>query len=535
MAKPLTYQIADWAYSLKYDDIPSEVKSLCRHQTASVLAACFGADHLPATEKYRRILSNVCGGKTKAAPFFDSANPAAACGITAALSAALDFDDYLFMGHTGHSAVSVPLVLGTHLRSGIQEAMIAQVVANELGGRLGASVVLGPHNGQLWTFIHAGAASLATSRLLGLGPKRAANALALAFAAPPFPSFSSLMGPDSKLSLISEPTMAGVRAAFLAKEGITGPIEILDEDKGFFGGFCFAPARFFLEGFGQSWVTQSIAIKPYPGCAYVDSVVDSMLDIMEEFKIERGRKLMPKDVSDIHIEATLLTTQMETLGRAYGHAGELPPTFNLNFRVPQTVAITIIAGCLTSAEFALEFLASNKKAILQLTSRIRLFHNWKMTLAVVRALSDGLEPFSILSHLSLREIYNALKEAKRKQSHELPFTLSDLPAIFKVVKLEDIRNLRDKMNRSGMMAEVDFGRLKMPFAAKITLKTTDGKRYEADREFPDGTPGGKSRELVASEKFLQEASIHMGKERAKNALSGIQKGQAPADILATLK
>lgn len=535
MEKPLIRKIADWACSINYEDIPEDVRSLSRHQTASVLAACFGADTMPATQVYRKTLAAVCQGKYRAAPFFDRASPAAACGITAALSAALDFDDYLFLGHTSHSAVSVPLILGAAHNSDAKETMVAQVVANELGGRLGASVVLGPHNGQLWTFIHAGEAALATSRIMGLDPERTANALALALAAPPYPAFSSLMGPDSKLNLIAEPTMSGVRASLLAKEGVTGPLEILDEQKGFFAGFSFAPAKFFLDGFGKSWVTHSIAIKPYPGCAYVDSMVDSLLDILNEFKKERGRNLSPDEVTGIQVNASLLTTQMEALGKEYEKAGEIPPSFNINFRIPFTAALSIIAGRLTSAQFAPAFLASNKDKILQLASKVSLSHDWDMTLEILRGLARGLEPFSILNHLSLKEIRKAIKEARQKKSHEISLGASDIFALLRVIKFEDLKNLRNKMTLTGTMAQVDFNKLQMPFAANVTLKTTDGKSYESGREFPDGAPGGKSREDVTREKFLQEASPRLGPELAQDAMQVIFSDANPTKIMDALK
>jgi len=534
MKETLVFKIADWASTIGYDDIPSDVIDLCRHQTASVLAACFGADRLPATKRYRKAVSAPCRGLAKAAPFLDKADPATACGITAGLSVALDFDDYLFLGHTGHSAVSVPLVLGAHLDSDRRETTTAQVIANEVGGRLGASVVLGPHNGQLWTFIHAATSALAASRLLGLDSERTANALALALAAPPYPSFCSLMGSDSKMTVVAEPTAAGIRAAHLAKEGMTGPLRILDEDRGFYAGFSFTPARFFLDGLGRSWVTQSIAIKPYPGCAYVDSTVDSLLDILEEFRTERGREIVPGDVREVCVEASILTTQMEALGKEYEPAGGLPSTFNINFRIPHTAAITIIAGRLTSAEFAPEFLESNAEAILKLASKVELSHSWDMTLEVVRALFEGLEPFSILANLPMSGVRRALKRSRSQMSLGLPFTLSDIPRLLSAVKLKNVVKIPAAARSRGTMADVDFTKLRLPFAARVTLRTTDGKSYESERKFPDGAPGGRHHPEVAVNKFKQEVSAHTDEEGVERLLSAIMEGGRPTDIMQAL-
>ena len=56
----------------------------------------------------------------------------------------LDFDDYLFAGHTGHSAVLASLAYAE--REGLpgRDLLCAATLANEVGGRLGAAFLLGP-------------------------------------------------------------------------------------------------------------------------------------------------------------------------------------------------------------------------------------------------------------------------------------------------------------------------------------------------------------------------------------------------------
>jgi hypothetical protein len=50
------------------------------------------------------------------------------------------WDDYLFTGHTGHSAAPAAAVFAADPES----ALLAQVAANEVAGRLGAALFLGP-------------------------------------------------------------------------------------------------------------------------------------------------------------------------------------------------------------------------------------------------------------------------------------------------------------------------------------------------------------------------------------------------------
>src|SRR6266566_4810844 len=78
-----------------------------------------------------------------------------------ALSMALDFDDYVSFGHTGHSGVLVPLLLAADTGASGPDQLLGQVVANEVEARLGGACLIGPQNGQLWSFIHAAGGAVA--------------------------------------------------------------------------------------------------------------------------------------------------------------------------------------------------------------------------------------------------------------------------------------------------------------------------------------------------------------------------------------
>src|SRR5205085_3169309 len=180
-----------------------------------------------------------------------------------ALSIALDFDDYMSFAHTGHTAVLVPLLLSAETRAPADDQLVAQVVANEVEARLGGACLLGPLNGQLWSFVHAAGAALAAGRLLGLDETRLAHALAVSLYQAPRPTIPGFMAPDSKLLTAAEPARVGLRAARLAAAGVTGPLDVLDHPDGFLGAFADAPLRGMLRGLGEGWATLTLCIKPY--------------------------------------------------------------------------------------------------------------------------------------------------------------------------------------------------------------------------------------------------------------------------------
>ncbi len=172
----------------------------------------------------------------------------------AALSMALDFDDYVCFGHTGHSGVLVSLLLAASTSSPAAEQLVAQTIANEVEARLGGACLVGPLNGQLWSFIHVAGAALAAGRLLGLDASRMAHALAIALYQAPRATVPGFMAPDSKLLTAAEPTAAGVRAARLAAAGVTGPLDTLEHAEGFLTAFADAPLPGMLGGLGEGWL-----------------------------------------------------------------------------------------------------------------------------------------------------------------------------------------------------------------------------------------------------------------------------------------
>jgi 2-methylcitrate dehydratase PrpD len=172
-------ELGRFAAELSLGVIPARVAERARLQTAAVLAAGRA-------------------GERAAAPFAEHA-PAGPLGEVyagAAASIAHDWDDYLFMGHTGHSAVWTARAFAPEDRD---TALVAQIAGNEVAGRLGAALFLGPHNGQFWSSIHCGGAAAAAGVALGLDAERLAHALAIALYQPPYGLWPGFMGPATKL------------------------------------------------------------------------------------------------------------------------------------------------------------------------------------------------------------------------------------------------------------------------------------------------------------------------------------------------
>jgi len=79
------------------------------------------------------------------------------------------------------------------------------------------------------------------------------------------------------------PAQSGVMAAYLAREGFTGPTTILEGQDGFFKGFADKtfPEKL-VEGLGQRFSIQEVALRPYCACRYAHSGIDALARISAE-------------------------------------------------------------------------------------------------------------------------------------------------------------------------------------------------------------------------------------------------------------
>ena len=300
-----------------------------------------------------------------------------------AMSMALDFDDYVSFGHTGHSGVLVPLLLAADTGASGPDQLLGQVVANEVEARLGGACLIGPQNGQLWSFIHAAGAAVAAGRLLGLDGPALAQALAISLYQPPRATVPGFMAPDSKLLTAAEPTLAGLRAARLAAAGVTGPLDALDQHDGFFSAFADAPLPGMLGRLGEAWATRTLCVKPYPGCAYLDTTVDALLELGPP---------SASDVDRVVVEGSILTVEMNRMSRRYAGFGDGVPTpVTINFSVPWNVAVVLLAGELTPRQVNTDWLAANALELRDLAQRVELRHDWALTRQTTEAFS-GIVP-----------------------------------------------------------------------------------------------------------------------------------------------
>jgi 2-methylcitrate dehydratase PrpD len=486
--------IATWAAGLTVGDVPPDILDLCRAQRRSVLGAMAASTR---DEAARRVGAAVAAwapdgpapllGTTRSVSVEDAAYQAAV------LSIALDFDDYVWFGHTGHSAVLVPMLLAAETGATGAEQLVAQLVASEVEARLGGACLVGPQNGQLWSFIHTAGAALAAGRLLGLDEARLAHALALSLYQPPRATIPGFMAPDSKLLTAAEPMVTGLRAARLAAEGVTGPLDALDHRRGFFEAFADAPLRGLLGGLGHGWAMSTLSVKAYPGCAYVDTMADALSDMGPP---------SADDVAWVSVEASLPTCQMDALSSEYASGGPTPVT--VTFSVPWTAAVLIVGGRLTPEELQQSWLDEHAGELAAVAGTVSLQHDWNLTKPVMEQFGRVVPSGRLLADAGAARLVGALGAQRRH-----------LNAVRGTKGLGGFLPALRSTNRRGRYWDPDeLASFRNVFPAKVEVRLRDGRTLEARVDTPRGAAGHPtaSPALVAREKLAQWGPWLWGKE-----------------------
>ncbi|HVM39677.1 MAG TPA: MmgE/PrpD family protein [Acidimicrobiia bacterium] len=473
-------QLATWASEVTIADVPADVLDLARAQRRSVLAAMAASVDDEATG---RLLAAVSGWASDGpAPLVTTDRRVSvedALYAAAAFSVALDSDDYLCFGHTGHSAVLAPILLAAETGADGEAQLLAQIVANEVEARLGGAVLLGPMNGQLWAFIHAAGTALAAGRLLGLDRDRLAHALAIALAHPMRATVPGFMAPDSKLLVAAEPTVAGLRAARLAAVGVTGPLDALDDRRGALAALSYAPIPGILAGLGTGWATKTLCIKPYPGCAYIDTTVDALLDL--------GLGAVDADdVESVTVDAGMLTCGMDHLSGPYA-AVEPPTPVTVTFSIPWNAAIVLVAGRLTEAETSAEWLRANAADLAAVRSRVTLRHDAELTTRSAAAFGRLIPGPVLAKDVGARRLLSAARRVRAE--HPTGLGAADLLGLLRTGRSGRAALRAARGGTWWDPAALDG--FQVTFPARVTVRTRDGSEHTAEADVPRGGAGNR--------------------------------------------
>jgi 2-methylcitrate dehydratase PrpD len=497
--EPFLDRAAAWASDLTYRDIPTPVRRAARAQLASTVgAAVWTLDH-PLGGSIVRTATKGSAGTGATLVDGTELSPVDAARGNAALSMALDFDDTVLGGHTGHSAVFVPLAYAEASDASGRRVVVAHVAANEVAARLASAAAIGPFRGQQTAYIHAVGAAVGRAVVEDDDAGTLAHALGTALLQPPWPLEPPFLGADAKVWSASEPVASGIAAVESARAGLTGAPHLTGAEGGFLEAFSDYPLEEFLGGFGDRWHTRALTVKPVPGCAYVTAPIEAALEARG--RLDRGRTTVQR----IDVYGSLFTTEVDERAAPYLDGPE-SPVAALSFTVPFNVAAALADGEHTPRQVGERV---RDEEVWRLADRVFVHHDSEFTVA---ALDSEVPVGAMPRRVGLPVLGYAARTVGPVAA------LRHLPTLARFVRKRPLpTDLSDADKRMG---------------ARVEVTTAGGRTVEATVRHPSGfagTPLSESR-AVARRKYrrgLEAAGVRESTARRRaDELLAVDDGDA---------
>lgn len=275
-----------------------------------------------------------------------SAPPDSAALYNGALVRYLDFNDaYLAKGETCHPSDNLaPILAGAEYADATgREVMAALAVAYQVQCRLSD---VAPVRDKGFDHTTQGSYSVAAglSKVLGLNECQAANAIAICGTA-----FNALRvtrtGQLSHWKGLAFPNTAAccTRAVFLARNGITGPLEVFEGDKGFMDAIAGV--------FDIDWLREDVErvkrtiLKRFNAEIHSQSAIQGVLDL------KRRHRFCATEIERIDIETFDVAFQIIGGGEEGDKTSSITTKEQADHSLPYVIAVAILDGDVMPAQY----------------------------------------------------------------------------------------------------------------------------------------------------------------------------------------
>jgi len=487
-------QMASWAVGLRLQDVPKPVREHAKNQVFSMLGAVhsgYASDLGPALGRSFQWRSP---GPSRILPTGEATDPIQAAVLMSAWSMALDYDDVMLGGHTGHSSVLVPLSYAPVRGLSGENLLVAQIAANEIAARINMAAALGPARGQMATHLHLIGAAAALARVQGLTAGPFAHALALAMSYPAKALHAAFLGSDAKALCAAWPIRCGLEAVGAATTGVRSTLEIVEGAGGLLRSLTPTPRTDFLQGLGERWHTETNSYKAHPGSAYLQAAAEAA----ENLAARPGFSL--PDVRRIDVFCSLLTAGMDAQSRPYLDNTE-PSIATASFSTAYAVACAIVFG-----QFRAEHLREGVRRgpeVWDCVGKVRICHDPRLTIEALKAdIPIGAALMNAGRFGRLRFLLTSGHQGKT--GHPVPVKLRE--------KLYIAGRLCMPAARS---VPRDFSAMKKPLGARVAITLANGETAVQSVEIPRGFAG--SGDWAASRRLMREKYLACAGENVDGA------------------
>jgi 2-methylcitrate dehydratase len=391
LKETLAHQLAQYAYDLKFEDIPAEVIHEAKKRVIDALGCALGAWHSDPAKITRTVAQSVspqANGSTVLGTHHQT-TPDLASFTNGTMIRYLDFNDTYLSKEPAHPSdnISAALAVGEAEKRSGKDILTAIVLGYEIQCRLCDAASIRSRG---WDHVTYGSfsTSLLAGKLYGLSPEQLVHAQGLA-GVPNNAMRQTRVGELShwKGCAFANAARNGVFAANLAKHGLTGASEVFEGEMGFMnqvsGPFQLAP----LGGKGKEFMFMKTYVKHFPAEYHSQSAIEAALELRPQIG----------DMSQV--ESITIESFDAAVEIIAGFAEHWKPKSRetADHSMPYCVSAALMDGDINLDTFTQERI--NDPVLLELVQKVKVNRNDEMT----RGYPDGIPNLLIVKLKDGRE------------------------------------------------------------------------------------------------------------------------------------
>ena len=350
----ISQTLAEWAAGLTAADLPSHVIDDARWRFVDMVGVCLAGSRDDAAGSIARVAAGMGGERQATVVAFGTRLPAPlAAWANAAIGHGPDYDDTHGAAtvHISNVAIPASLAAAEALGASGTGCLVAFAAGSEVALRIGVGAQPQQfHRRGLHGTGIAGpfAAAVIGSKLLHLDKDHMAHALGMAGSQSSGLLQAVIDGSWSKRLQPGWACQAGLMIALMAREGFTGPTEVLEGRFGLFNALLHNDDEAvhlgrITDGLGSRWLLPDTTYKPWPNGAANHSAMDGVAAIMNE------RRLTAYDIErvDVFVPSSFIPLVCEP------REAKLNPAtpYHVKFSLPYSVALVAVRGSLEADDF----------------------------------------------------------------------------------------------------------------------------------------------------------------------------------------
>lgn len=301
----ISRKMVDFAVHLQYDDIPSDAIHEAKRFLLDSMGCALAAVHNEDMQAMYRFIEKL-GGTPEATVIGtgDKTNAPNAALMNCLLTRALDYNDIYWVQDPSHPSdiLGAALAAAEANGKGGREALVAIMIAYELEMRWCHAAEpgireVGWHHASLTQFV----SPLVAGRMYDLDVDQLVAAVGISGSSH-FTLGGVVAGHLTNMKNTADPmaSQAGVFAALMAREGYTGPVEVIEGKEGLIEVLNNVTWHTdeLLKGLGDDFLITQCSYKAFPTEALTHQPISAALKIREE------HNLAPDDIAEVLVETT---------------------------------------------------------------------------------------------------------------------------------------------------------------------------------------------------------------------------------------